>query len=805
MPVSPMHPLGLSPEGLNAFKKIVAHPNPGKSAHTGPLKNAHKRISPNKSVKDVANTPVRLAVPQPERTKIAGDKEAEPKLVDLAKKRFQIAADSEADIRKEALEDLRFFAGDQWPDEIRRAREKDGRPCLTINMMPMYTRTITNEQRQNRPSVQVNPVDDDADPKTAEIIQGIMRHIEYESGADAAYDTAFQYAAISSFGYWRVITEYSGPMSFEQDIKIRRIRNPFTVYFDPNCKEPDYSDAVFAFIIETLGKDEYKSQYPKSKMSDGTFDDWQSIGDGGWSDKDTCRVVEYFYKESVDKTIVLLSDGSTILKEYIPEGGLPKGIKVTKERKTKIDVVKWVKMNGVEVLEETDWAGRWIPIVPVLGEELDVDGKRILQGIVRNARDPQKQYNFMASATTETIALAPKAPFIAAEGQIEGHETEWQTANIKNQSVLTYKNVSSTNGQALGAPQRQTFEPAIQATTMAMMQSAQDLKNTTGIQEAELGAPSNEKSGKAILARQQQSQGANFHFADNLSRSMRHNGRIILDLIPKIYDTERVIRIIGDDGTQSTVKIGQPNPQAQQQQQEVEKIYDISVGKYDVTISSGPSFQTKRQEAVESQMQLISALPQVAPLILDIVVGNMDWPEADKLAKRLKTALPPQVAQADNEDEDAAIPPAVQQQLAQLLDQNQQLSQHLQSATENIEKGLSQKQAELESKERIAFAQVDIDRQKLTLEYAKLQKDLVVADITAKAESAQAAMDREMDTISQLIDQAHEVGMAEMGHEHQQDMQEQQVAGQSQLQGEQQQGQAQLQQQAQDSAQPTAQ
>jgi hypothetical protein len=783
-----MHPLGLSSDGLLAFKKIVAHPAPGKSAHPGPLKNAQKRINLNKSVKDVANTPVRLAVPQPERKQIRGDKEAEPKLIDIAKKRFQIASDSEADIRKEALDDLRFFAGDQWPDEIRRAREKDGRPCLTINMMPMYTRTITNEQRQNRPSVQVNPVDDDSDPKTAEIIQGIMRHIEYESGADAAYDTAFQYAAIASFGYWRVITEYSGPMSFEQDIKIRRIRNPFTVYFDPNCKEPDYSDANWAFIIESLGKDEYKLQYPNSKMSDGTFDDWQSIGDGGWSDKDTCRVVEYFYKESVEKTIALLSDGSTVLKEYL--GDLPDEITIKNERKTQIEVVKWVKMNGVEVLEETDWAGRWIPIVPVLGEELDVDGKRVLQGIVRNARDPQKQYNFMASATTETIALAPKAPFIAAEGQIEGHEQEWQTANIKNQSVLTYKNVSSTNGQPMPAPQRQTFEPAIQATTMAMMQSAQDLKNTTGIQEAELGAPSNEKSGKAILARQQQSQGANFHFADNLSRSMRHNGRIILDLIPKIYDTERVIRIIGDDGKQSTVRIGQPDPQ---QQQDVEKIYDLSVGKYDVTISTGPSFQTKRQEAVESQMQLISA-----PLILDIVVGNMDWPEAQKLAKRLKTALPPQVAQADNEEEGSPIPPEVQQQLAQLLDQNQQLTQHLQSATENIEKGLSQKQAELESKERIAFAQVDVDRQKLTLEYAKLQKDLVVADITAKAEGAQMAMQHEMDTISQLIDQAHEVGMAEMGHEHQQDIQEQQVEGQSQLS-------AQNAQQSQDSAQPTAQ
>jgi hypothetical protein len=517
--------------------------------------------------------------------------------------------------------------------------------------------------------------------------------------------------------------------------------------------------------VEMLSADEFKAQFPDAKMTG--MDDWVGIGAGGWSDKDTCRVAEYFYKDYKEKTLVLLSDGSSMLEEYVPEE-LPTGVTVVKRRPTKVEVVNWVKINGVEVLEETEWAGRWIPIVPVLGEELDVDGRRVLQGIVRNAKDPQRQYNFMASATTETVALAPKAPFVGAEGQFEGHEQEWQSANTKNQAYLQYKNVS-INGTALPPPQRQTLEPAIQATTMAMMQAAQDLKNTTGIQEAELGAPGNERSGKAILARQQQSQGSNFHFSDNLSRSIRHSGRIINDLIPKIYDTERVMRIIGEDGRQSTVRIGKPDPEQQEDVAEVDRIYDLSVGKYDVTISSGPSYQTKRQDAVNSQLELLKTIPSLAPLILDIVVGNMDFPEAQKMAKRLRTALPPQVAQADSETADAKIPPEVQQQLAQLLNQKQNLTQLLQATTDDLEKGLTQKQQELESKERIEFARIDVDRQRLTYDYAKLQNALVVADITAKAASAQAAMEHQQGVLAQLSDQSHEYAMQEQAAEHSED------------------------------------
>jgi hypothetical protein len=704
----------------------------------------------------------------------AGDKQRKKDLVETAKRRFQMSAEAESRIREEALDDLKFRAGDQWPDKIKNQRGIDGRPCLTINQIPQFLRHVTNDQRQNRPSIQVNPVGDGGDQDTAEIIQGIVRHIEYDSGADAAYDTAFQSAVTGGFGYFRILTEYEDPMSFDQVIKIKRVLNPFTVYMDPNAKEPDRSDARFCFVVERYTRDEYKELYPDSEMS--AMDDWGSVGDG-WADKDSCRVVEYFYKESVDKTIVLLHNpvsGSktTIAKDQIPKN-LPEGLKILAERKTKVDAIKWAKINGVETLDETDFPGQWLPVIPVLGDELDIDGELVLEGVVRNAKQPQQQYNFMASASTEAIALAPKAPYVAAEGQLEGHESDWQQANVKNLSVLLYK-AKSLDGQPLPPPQRQTIEPAIQATTMAMMQASADLKNVTGIYEAALGQDGNEKSGKAILARQSQSNGANFHYVDNLSRSMRHAGRIIVGLIPVIYDTPRVLRIIREDGSQDTVAINTP-PEKSTAAQNVKRLYDLTVGKYDVTISTGPSYQTKRQEAVSSMLQLVSSFPAIIPIAGDLLVGNMDWPGAQKIAERLKKALPPQFQ--DNPDGAVAnLPPEVQQHIAQMTQQLQQTQQGLMAATKDVQDQVSAKHVELESKERIEFAKLDVEKQKLDIERQKVQASILTAQATIDAKRADANAQREFNALTAQTDNAHEYAMSAHEHEQSQQMAAQQQA-----------------------------
>jgi hypothetical protein len=638
-----------------------------------------------------------------ERDSQASDENNNDKILEEAKSRFELCSQAENENRLLALDDLHFHAGDQWPEDIKQARALDHRPCLVINKTPQFVQQVTNDQRQNRPAIIVHPVDDKADPETAKIYQGMIRHIEYNSNAEVAYDTAFDSAVKAGWGYWRIITQYASPTSFEQEIILKRIRNPLSVFFDPYSTEPDGSDANFAFVTDDLSEDEYKVRYPDSKLASKEM--WKSVGNDSpeWMPNGAARIAEYFYKENVDEVVVQLSNGQTMLKREMADGmiddqGQP--VSILKERVTKVPKICWVKMNGIEILEKTEWLGIYIPIVPVLGTELDINGKRILKGVIRDAKDPARMYNYWASAETEAIALAPRTPFIMAEGQAEGYEDMWENANQRNFAYLPYKPVS-LNGTPVPPPQRNTFEPAVQAITNARMLASDDLKATTGIYDAALGAKSNETSGVAIQRRNVQAQTSNFHFIDNLTRSLRHTGRILIDLIPKIYDTARTARIIGEDGEQKVVRINDPNQGIEGQKQP----YMLDNGKYDVTVDVGPSFQTKRQEAVASMIEFTKSMPQVAPNIADIMARNMDWPGASELAERFKKMLPPQL-QGDNDKTKAQqVPPQVQQQMQQMGQMVDQLTSRIHALQSEKE----QKLIEIESKERIEMAKIQRD------------------------------------------------------------------------------------------------
>ena len=687
---------------------------------------------------------------------------ADQDLLDLAKKRWKIASDAESENRRKALEDKEFAAGDQWDSAVRQQRELDKRPCLTVNRMPAYINQITNEQRQNRPSIQVNPVDDTGDEETAEVIQGIIRHIEYDSAADEAYDWAFEDGVTGGFGYMRIVTEYTDAMSFDQDIKIKRIKNPFSVYFDPGANETDFSDAGYGFVEEKMTREDFENQYPKSELK-GTS--WKPDGDG-WLEKDRVRVCEYWWKEEETKEIILWSDGSVS-----EDKDRPKRVKEVQRRNTQIPNIKWAKITDCDVLERRDWPGKWIPIIPVIGKELDIDGKKVLKGIVRDAKDPQRQYNYMESAATEAIALAPKAPWVAAEGQLDGHEREWQNSNVTNRAVLTYKGITLA-GQQAPAPQRIQAEPPIQAMSAMISRASDDMKSTTGIYDASLGVRSNETSGKGILARKQQADSGNFHFTDNLTRSLRHAGRVILDLFPHIYDTKRVMRAIGEDGAQSTVQIepGAQPPDPNMPTPGVQRAFDVTVGKYDVTISTGPSYQTKRQEAWAMGTQLVQAFPAIMPVAGDIIVRNSDMPGADKIADRMEKMLPPQL-----QDDPQQPNPQVQQAQAHI----QMLTQQLGQAQEEIKDKTNIKAMELESKERIAFEQLSFERdQRIPLDYEKLRVQLAVAELAAKTQANITQAEHEKELLSQQGAQAHEVGMAAMQAEQQQSLQAQQQQNQ---------------------------
>jgi hypothetical protein len=638
------------------------------------------------------------------KTKVKSDKDED--VLHRARARFKLAEEAESACRKLALDDLKFSAGEQWSEQSMKMREAEKKPCLTINRIPQFIRQITNDQRQNRPAIKVSPVDNKADVETAKIYQGMIRHIEYSSDADIAYDTAFDSAVRCGFGYYRILTEYVDPYSFDQQIRIQRIKNRFSVYLDPGYQQPDGSDANWGFIFSDISKEDYDSQYPESKMCSTEAWEVEGLRRDGWIQDGFVRVAEYFEKETREITLLQLNTGHVGEESELAQL-IEMGAEVVAKRKSTVPVIKWRLLNGTEILDERilPGSGKWIPIIPVLGDELDIEGKRELSGVVRHVKDSQRMYNYMASAEAEVIALTPKAPYIGMEGQFEGHEESWRTANQKNPAFLQYKGKTLANGQPAPPPQRNTYEPPVVAISQARMQAAEDMKATTGIYDAALGARSNENSGVAIQRRNQQAQTSNFHHVDNLSKSIRHGGRIIVDWIPDVYDAARAIRILGEDGTEEVVRI---NEEFKRKGQMVN--YQLGVGKYDVTVSTGPSYETKRQEAAAAMLEFVKANPQFAATCSDLIVNYMDFPGKEELAERIRKTMPPELVddKADNQ-----IPPQVQAQMQQMSQMIEALTGQLNEANEKI----STKTIELESKERIEMAKI---QSQIEIEMAKM-------------------------------------------------------------------------------------
>ncbi len=652
-------------------------------------------------------------------------------VVDRAKKRLQIADDYWHDIYKAAADDHKFCAGEQWPEELKKRRDARNQPSLVINKINQSVKQVTNDQRQNRPSIKVSPVDDKADIETARIRQGLIRHIERTSGADAAYDTGFEQSAKGGIGFYRIITDYCNPLSFDQDVLIKRVPNFESVKLDPAFQEPDGSDSAWGFIDDKMPKDKFEAAYPDAELCKEGEWSVQSSNSDGWVTESEVRIVEYYEKIFEEKELYLLSDGESLLKDELEEiqkelGGLPTGLEIIQSKKTILPSIKWYKIAGNEVLEETDIPGEYIPIIPILGAEYYLDGKRYLEGIVRQAKDPQRMHNYWASAETETIALAPKAPWLVVEGQIEGHEHAWETANVINHSVLQWKQ-KDLEGNPAPPPQRNAYEPPVQAITQARMLSGDDLKATTGLYDAAIGAQSNETSGVAIQRRAMQGQAANFHLVDNLSRSIRHGGRIINAWIPVYYDGPRVARILGDEGDEEIIKLNEEFKYKGEM-----RTFRMDVGRYDVAVETGPSFATKRQEAVSSMLDLTRSYPQMFPIIGDLMIKNMDIPGAQEMAERLKRMAPPGII--DDKDQ-KPLPPEVQQK----LQQQEQLVEQLTKALNEAQDSIDQKTREIESKERIEFKKMQIDLQKAIAQLDQKDSALMLQTQVGQINSQQSA------------------------------------------------------------------
>jgi len=581
---------------------------------------------------------------------------------------LKFANDADTMNRQEALEDLKFGAGDQWPVELQNSRNLESRPVITVNKVDNYCRQVSNQQRQQRPRIKVHATNTHEDMVDAQTIQGLIRHIEVNSNADHAYDNAFEYAVRMGWGYIRVRTDYISEDSFDQEIYIDPVDNPFTVYYDPNSILPDGSDSDRCLITTMMLKSEFRKLYPDADDG-GTSFTQRGTGDSQseWITKEDIRLAEYYYTVREKATLYLLSDGTATFaddKDFFKRLDAY-GITVVDKRDSFKKTIKYCKMTAVEVLEERDWAGKYIPIVPVYGRHIVIGDKRKKFGMIRYAKDPQRMYNFWQTSITEGVALAPKAKWLIAEGQDEGHESDWANANIKSFPLLRYKQ-TDIDGRPAPVPTRLQPEPPQAGIMAAAMGVNDDIKSIMGIFDpAQLGQGN--LSGKAINGQQQQVDLTNFDYYDNLTRSINHIGKICLDLIPKIYDTERVMRIIGDDGKPELLTINQRDSVGR-------VLNDISVGQYDVVMETGPGYNSKRQEAVDNMLPLLSAAPELMQVAGDLVFRNMDWPGADIIADRLAASNP--MAQIDDKSK---VPPQVQMQLAMSQKQIQELTQALQA------------------------------------------------------------------------------------------------------------------------------
>ncbi len=615
--------------------------------------------------------------------------------------RFTVAQAAYSDSREDELDDLRFMAGSpdnawQWPADVLATRGAvqgqtiNARPCLTINKLPQHVRLVTNEQRQNRPTARVIPADENADPEVAEIFDGIVRHIEYMSDADVAYDTACDNQVTYGEGYIRLLTEYTREDSFDQDIKIARVRSSFSVYMDPMIQDPCGQDANWCFITEDIPKAEYERMYPDATPVTGMMS--QGVGDqtlSMWVSQETVRIAEYFYIDTKRATLNLYPDNITAFNNT-PEDKRLKAVygKPLRSRESDRRKVMWIKTNGYEVLEEREWAGKYIPVIRVIGNEFEVDGQIYISGLVRNAKDAQRMYNYWVSQEAEMLALAPKAPFIGYGGQFEGYETNWKTANTNNWPYLEVNpDVTDGAGNPLPLPERAQPPMAQTGLIQAKMGAGEDIKSTTGQYDSSIGATSNERTGRAILARERQGDTSTYHYVDNLARAVKYVARQLVDMIPKIYDTQRVARIIGVDGEVGMARINPAQPEAvrsivNEEGIEIAKIYNPNVGTYDVHVSSGPSYMTRKQEAMDTMGQILQTNPALWSVAGDLFVKNMDWPGAETMAKRFEKMLDPKVLQDTDESPEAQV---MRQQMEQMAQQMEQTTAQIQALMQSYE------------------------------------------------------------------------------------------------------------------------
>jgi len=754
---------------------------------------------------------------------------AEPSdLIKEAKQRFTRCDEAESRQRASIALAKAFRAGDQWPDEIKIQRQggasipgqaaQPQRPCLTIDRLSQPVRQISNQIKTANFAIDVLPNGSGADTETAEIFKGIIRRVQNLARADSPIEWAADQAIEGGIGWFRIRSDYvhesanGVPLDAlaDQELRLERILNNLSVYCDPSAVKPTKSDARFMFVTEWLTKDEFERRFGEKPTA--TLDEFVSLGDTDqkWMEENRVRIAEYW--RVLDETSYLVKAADGMLSVQTKKPGKDDGALVREIRRP---VVKCSIINALEELQAFDWPGLRIPLVPILGEELNVDGQAILRGIISEGMDAQRMVNYMYSAAIETVALAPKAPLIVADGQLDQYKAIWQNANRFNYAYLPYKPIA-LGGTPIPPPQRDNTEPAIQAMVAMLMKSEEAIKATTGIWEESLGHTKQEKSGRAIQALQGQSELGSSNYPDNVRRALIYAGEILVDVLPKITRKGQILTILGVDDQPEQIMVGQPfaaqpgqspqpvnvDPELLKQQKGIAKFYDLGAGKYAVTVDVGKSHTTKREEGAQALGDLIGHIPPelAAPMVPEYI-EQLSFPGAHKIAEAVRRALPPHLRGPEEGEE--PIPAKAQQEMAQMqqaLQQLQQVAQEQQRALDadsiktqgNIkikeiqeagEQQRTQWQLALEAQKEDVKLQVE--RLKLDVEMRKLEVELEIemaklgsAQSLARGELEQQALhehnamqlateERQSAEAQATLDREHEAAQAEASRQQQ--------------------------------------
>lgn len=651
--------------------------------------------------------------------------------------RDEFAADAgyDRENRDDALVDLKFLAGDQWDPTVKAAREDKGRPCLTINVLPQFVGQVIGDRRMNKTAIAVSPKKDGT-KEEAEIRSGIIRGIEAQSRADRVYDATCEDQVACGIGNFRVDMEYAGDDVFDQDILIRQIPNPLAVVWDRMSVDPTGRDARHCFVQDMLPKNIYDRRFPQHPAPSELGDMGMSGQmDAGWFDKDVVRITEFWEMIQKPATFALMADGD--IKDVTnqdpaqyeqelwrhPETGQPR---IRKSHRT---YARMHLVTGFALLSEAyELPLTRLPIVKAEGRVIRVGDDRVRFGLVRFARDSQRLKNYWRSVAAETLALAPKAQWVASDDAVEGREDDWRLAHQTGDSLLVYNKKGDK-------PER-ADPPTVPAALLQEAQmNQQDIKDTTGLQDASLGMRSNEISGRAIKARQNEGDVATIIYHDNLNAAILEGGDIVNQLLPLAYDSVRQVLVVGPDDKRKLMKINDPSD---------EESPAISKGKYDVSLETGPSFSTQRQEAREAMSTLVQTAPDLFIIAGDLLVKNMDWPGSHEISERLRAMMKKQgVLPPDEEDiaNEEAQEPTPEEQAAQAMQEAQ-----LQDAAAQLEHAAEMRDLELK-REKAELARLLTEGQSITYENRKAKAEAVRAEaeaMRARAEAKRAEVEARM-------------------------------------------------------------